>query len=429
MAFANRWFSLAFACVGLGACAASSRPVQSVAQYDLSCARVEVTRVDDDHYAAAGCGRGAVYVQQCEGGECRWARLRHGHEVDVAAAQVPLVGTPAPQREVLPAPAPAGREVLPAPPPGSREVLPAPPPEATSGGETSPDAATQPLENSSLSDPYQTEVPAVPAAQRTTYPPPAPLVETRPAAPSVTYVWVGGYWWWGDWGWTWVPGYWAPPRPGFVWVGGGWYWYSSWWWYYPGGWCYPGTRVVAYAPAPRPQRVVTVRTIRPHAEARRPAVATHSPTRAPVRTIEPARSAASPSQFTPQRPPLLRYPGTSSAGRERLLASPQRAPSGYSVAPATGGSRAGASLRASPPSSSHGRLVKPGSTVPPRSTLSPRSSSAPSASRFDRTPQVKSAAPRSRPPSTVSPRAPSRSAPSSLRPPSGGSSPRVVRPR
>src|SRR5262245_50289546 len=134
MAFANRWFSVAFACVSLGACAASPKPVLSVAEYDLSCSKVEVSRVDDDHYAASGCGRGAVYVQSCDDGAgCRWARMRHGHEVDVAAAQAPIYGEPAP-REVIAAPPPEERQVLPAPPPAEREILPAPPP-GTSGGE------------------------------------------------------------------------------------------------------------------------------------------------------------------------------------------------------------------------------------------------------------------------------------------------------
>ena len=57
MAFANRWLSMAFACVGLGACAASPKPVLSVAEYDLSCSKVEVSRVDDDHYRALDSDR------------------------------------------------------------------------------------------------------------------------------------------------------------------------------------------------------------------------------------------------------------------------------------------------------------------------------------------------------------------------------------
>jgi hypothetical protein len=435
MPFANRWFIVAFACVSLGACAASPRPVLSVAEYDLSCPQVEVSRIDDNHYAASGCGRGAVYVQSCDDGAgCRWARMRHGHEVDVAAAQAPLYGTPAP-REVIAAPPPAQREVLPAPAPGSPEVVPAPAPDATSGGEApAPDAApapassTTPVQEDQLSQPYQAEVPAVPAAQRVQYAPPAPIVETRPAPPQVTYIWVGGYWWWGDWGWTWVPGYWAPPRRGFVWVGGGWYWYSSMWWYYPGGWCYPGSRVVVYAPAPRPQRVVTVRTIRPHSVSSSPAVASRAPRsgaavspRAPVASAPaPVRSAASASSFRPRESPLMHYPAPTPSATGRLTPRPHASaiqPSGQ-----PGGRGGSASL---------GRVVRPTETVPPRSNYGSRGNpssrfdySRPSSSpgRFDRTPSTgsRSVAPSSRAPSRVSPAKPP---PSSFRVPSRGSAP------
>jgi hypothetical protein len=43
------------------------------------------------------------------------------------------------------------------------------------------------------------------------YPPPAPLVETRPYPPARNYAWINGYWWWGPSNWVWVPGYeWGP---------------------------------------------------------------------------------------------------------------------------------------------------------------------------------------------------------------------------
>jgi hypothetical protein len=377
MAVANRWFFMAFAWVGLGACAASPKPVLSVAEYDLSCSRVEVSRIDDDHYAASGCGRGAVYVQSCDDGSgCRWGRMRHGHEVDVAAAQAPLYGTPAP-REVISAPPPAQREVLPAPQPGEpqREVLPAPPPATTSGGEApgagapssssadpnasiggssaalSADPTTAPAQDQ-LSAPYQAEVPAVPTTQRVQYAPPAPLAENPPPPPSTTYVWVSGYWWSGNWGWTWVPGYWCPPRYGYSWIGGGWYWYSNYWWYYPGGWGYPGTRTIVYAPSPRPQRVVTVRTIRPSAVAHSSHFATNN---SAVASHLVTPRAASPSSFRPQGSPLLHYPTPVPQSRLELGAGVHAFHPGQ------------------PNQSSVGRLVRPSESVPPRASYGSRS--------------------------------------------------------
>jgi hypothetical protein len=370
MPFANRWCWVAFACVGLGGCAASPKPVLSVAQYDLSCSAVEVSRVDDEHYAASGCGRGAVYVQSCDDGAgCRWARMRHGHEVDVAAAQAPLMGVPQ-QRQIIGAPPPEQRQIMPAPPPGSREVIPAPPPDATSGGNAAPGAAVPTSgQDSALSAPYQAEVPAVPTSQQTQYTPPAPLVEDRPPPPSPSYVWVGGYWWSGDWGWTWVPGYWTPPRPGYAWYGGGWYWYSSYWWYYPGGWCYPGTRTIVYAPSPRPTRVVTVRTIRPNAGAHGSTVIASAPRPAP-------------SSFHPQGSPLLHYP--SPAMSSRLV------PSSASSRLVPPSSQVQAFHPGQPNHSSFGRLVRPNESVPPRSSYGSHASSlgygGSSASHFGRTP-------------------------------------------
>jgi hypothetical protein len=60
--------------------------------------------------------------------------------------------------------------------------------------------------------------------------PPAPVVETRPAAPGAGYVWIGGYHKWDGAAYNWVPGRWEqPPRPHARWVahrwvhrGGGW---------------------------------------------------------------------------------------------------------------------------------------------------------------------------------------------------------------
>ncbi|HEY6147835.1 MAG TPA: hypothetical protein VIZ69_09060 [Thermoanaerobaculia bacterium] len=67
--------------------------------------------------------------------------------------------------------------------------------------------------------------------------PPAPIVETVPAAPSPRHVWVGGYHRWDgrSYAWVpghyvvrprayraWVPGHWARHRRGYYWVPGHW---------------------------------------------------------------------------------------------------------------------------------------------------------------------------------------------------------------
>ena len=49
--------------------------------------------------------------------------------------------------------------------------------------------------------------------------PPPIIVERRPAAPAVGYIWIEGYWHWGGRGYTWERGRWdRPPRPHTVWV-------------------------------------------------------------------------------------------------------------------------------------------------------------------------------------------------------------------
>jgi hypothetical protein len=410
---------LGFVSVLLVGCAGSAKPVRSVAEYDLSCGNVEVNRIDDERYAAYGCGRGAMYVQSCDGSGCRWARMRHGHEAEVAgAAPVPALRTPAP-REVQAAPPLPSREVTPAPAPQQREVLPAPAPSssatpATSGGEAPAlGQQTTPLTQGELSDPYDSEVPAQPVAQQVADAPPEPLVETRPAAPRVTYVWVGGYWWWNSPAWVWVPGYWCPPRPGFVYIGSYWYWSSGWWWYYPGGFGYPGTTTVVYAPAPRTQRVATVRTFRPHRTVHStPARVDNSP-----RTVT-----SSGSSFRPTASPLTRYPSAHASARN---VTAQRAPS------------ASSHQVMQRPNGGIGRVVRPQEartrfSAPSRAVTS-------SGPRFDR-----GAGPRVdrsnvvRPESTrvptsrnVRPAAPSSAprAPRSFDHKGGGGSPRVVRPR
>lgn len=48
-------------------------------------------------------------------------------------------------------------------------------------------------------------------------PPPAPVREDRPAAPSNNAVWVAGYWHWTGMQYAWIPGHWDAPPPGATW--------------------------------------------------------------------------------------------------------------------------------------------------------------------------------------------------------------------
>src|SRR5271154_289615 len=53
--------------------------------------------------------------------------------------------------------------------------------------------------------------------------PPAPIVETRGAAPGAGYVWIAGYHNWNGSAYAWVPGKWEmPPRPHARWVAHHW---------------------------------------------------------------------------------------------------------------------------------------------------------------------------------------------------------------
>jgi hypothetical protein len=67
--------------------------------------------------------------------------------------------------------------------------------------------------------------------------PPVAPVYVRPLIPAPGYIWVDGYWAWGDEGYYWVPGYWTlPPYAGAIWQpgiwgygGGGWGWTAGFW--------------------------------------------------------------------------------------------------------------------------------------------------------------------------------------------------------
>ncbi|MEY4511756.1 MAG: hypothetical protein RLZZ450_3878 [Pseudomonadota bacterium] len=351
----------------LGACAGTPPQVTNVARTDLGCDQVQVAEIAKNRYAASGCGKGGVYAQLCGGNEgCSWVRLR-GSEQPVQATSGGVVTASAAPREIIPAPPPAPREIIQAPPPAGpqpREIIPAPPPanQASAPGqniEVAPNppplapssdngvpqpALTAPAQQGSqplspyapqptplaqgqLSDPYEAEVPLTPVAQRVEYPPPAPLIEQRPIAPSPTYIWVGGYWSWGYNNWLWAPGYWCAPRYGYSYVPGSWYWANNYWWYGPGGWARPGSTYIAYGLGPRPYRHYHTRSFTPYYRDRvgqapggRIGVSGYPShvggASAPLRTgSAPAQmgngfAGAPPRSFTPQPSPMYRYPSS-----------------------------------------------------------------------------------------------------------------------
>lgn len=338
----TRWVSLALFAGLTGGCASIPDQVVSVARADLACDRVEVVEVSENRYAASGCEKGAVYTRLCHSGAgCQWARLRGvGETPQTSGGVAPGAPDAAPPREIIAAPPPEQREVIPAPPPAEsapRQIIPAPPPAASQTPTTEqPDASSAaqqqhvPLSDGTLSDPYETEVPATPIVQRSEYAPPAPLVELRPPPPASTYVWVSGYWWWTDPRWTWTPGYWCPPRYGYHYVPGRWYWSSNYWWYGPGGWARPGSTIIAYGLAPRPVRVQAVRSFTPNRVYGAPPA---SPRYVAGALGDRGYGAApAPRTFSPQRSPLYRYPTS--------LSSPSRLPPSRPGAPAHwGGAR------------------------------------------------------------------------------------------
>jgi hypothetical protein len=67
--------------------------------------------------------------------------------------------------------------------------------------------------------------------------PPAAQAETRPAAPSVSHVWIEGAHTRDDGQWSWVAGHWAmPPRDDVVWVPGHWVPHLHGYAWIPGAW-------------------------------------------------------------------------------------------------------------------------------------------------------------------------------------------------
>jgi hypothetical protein len=307
----------------LGGCASSpALPIKSVAGADLACAQVSVSEVADNRYQAVGCGKTGTYAKLCSGRNCSWVRVRSAAELAEQSSggyASPSYGQP---REIIQAPPPAQpREIVQAPLPAQpqqREIIPAPPPEQQAAAQdpnvqqnltqSSYTPQPTPLAQGDLSQPYQTEVPAEPTAQRVQYAPPAPLVEQQPPPPQPNYQWINGYWWWGNPSWTWVPGYWCPPRYGYTYVGSSWYWSNGYWWFGTGGWARPGSTIIVASPGPRPSRYVTSRSFTPHYVSSSGGRMSAGPAHAPA-------------HFTPQSSPLYRYPTSSSQRVGRMSAS------------------------------------------------------------------------------------------------------------
>ena len=67
--------------------------------------------------------------------------------------------------------------------------------------------------------------------------PPALPVYEQPPCPAEGYMWVPGYWAWGDDGYFWVPGTWVlAPQPGYLWTPPWWAWEGGFYHFHPGYW-------------------------------------------------------------------------------------------------------------------------------------------------------------------------------------------------
>ena len=80
---------------------------------------------------------------------------------------------------------------------------------------------------------------AAPTGVAVSGPPPAPMVETRPAPPVGRVVWVARYWHWTGMQYTWIPGHWEEERPGAVWRAPRYSLREGVYFYEPGGWAVP----------------------------------------------------------------------------------------------------------------------------------------------------------------------------------------------
>ena len=67
-------------------------------------------------------------------------------------------------------------------------------------------------------------------------PPPAPIAEERPPAPSAQSAWVPGYWHWVGVHYAWIPGHWEQAPAGSTWAGPRYVTHDGAYFYEPGGW-------------------------------------------------------------------------------------------------------------------------------------------------------------------------------------------------
>jgi hypothetical protein len=80
---------------------------------------------------------------------------------------------------------------------------------------------------------------AAPAGIAVAGPPPAPMDEDRPAAPSPKASWVPGYWHWTGMQYSWIPGHWAEAPEGARWRPPRYSQRDGTYFYEPGGWSTP----------------------------------------------------------------------------------------------------------------------------------------------------------------------------------------------
>ena len=70
-------------------------------------------------------------------------------------------------------------------------------------------------------------------------PPPAPVAEERPPAPSAQAAWVAGYWHWVGVHYSWIPGHWEQAPVGATWAGPRYVTRDGAYFYEPGAWNHP----------------------------------------------------------------------------------------------------------------------------------------------------------------------------------------------
>jgi hypothetical protein len=332
-----------------GCASAPAVPVANVARSDLACDQVQVSEVAENRFQASGCGKSGTYAQLCSGRHCSWVRVRSAAEAHASSGGiVPGYGTYGQPRQIVLAPPPQQaqpREIVQAPPPdqGAAQATASTP--AVSADAQEAPAQTQqpytpqptPLAQGDLSQPYQAEVPAEPVAQRVEYPPPAPLMETRPPPPQPSYNWVHGYWWWNSANWLWAPGYWCAPRFGYSYVPSSWYFSSGYWWFGPGGWARPGSTLIVAGVGPRPSRWVSSRSFTPSR------IVTGPGGRMGTGPVGGRRV------FSPSPSPLYRYP-TSTAARMGRMGATSNGPGPYRSDLQSRPSRMGSSSSSAGPS-------------------------------------------------------------------------------